>query len=140
MNNNNYNNIKILYINKYLKARKELISIVEEILEIKQLNDGRLAMISNSITNNKLVFYSKKIKDIDIKNKNIKTYFTIEELQLPITSINQSADQTLLILTLDSTILLIKLNDNDNNKYSIIQKLNAAISNSNAIKEKEKKK
>ena len=45
---------------------------------------------------------------------------------------------TLLILTLDSTISLIKLNDNDNNKYSIIQKLKAAISNSNAIKEKEK--
>ena len=77
MNNNNYNNIKILYINKYLKARKELISIdyLEEILEIKQLNDGRLAVISNSITNNKLVFYSNKIKDIDIKNKNIKTYY-----------------------------------------------------------------
>ena len=80
-------NIKV----KYLKARKELISIdyLEEILEIKQLNDGRLAVISNSIINNKLVFYSKKIKDIDIKNKNIKTYFTIEELQIPITSINQ---------------------------------------------------
>ena len=45
---------------------------------------------------------------------------------------------TLLILTLDSAISLIKLNDNDNNKYSIIQKLNAVISNSNAIKEKEK--
>ena len=79
---------------KYLKARKELISIdyQEEILEIKQLNDGRLAVISNSITNNKLVFYSKKIKDIDIKNTNKNTYFTIEVLQLPITSINQWTD------------------------------------------------
>jgi hypothetical protein len=125
---------------KYLKARKELISIdyQEEILEIKQLNDGKLAVISGSLTNNKLVFYSNKIKDIGIKNKN--TYFTIEELHSPITSINQCTDQTLLILTLDSTISLIKLNDNDNNKYSIIQKLNAVISNSNAINEKENEK
>ena len=123
---------------KYLKARKELISIdyEEEILEIKQLNDGRLAVISGTITNNKLVIYSNKIKDIDIKNKNKDTYFTIEELQSPITSINQCTDQTLLIMTLDSTISLIKLNNT--NKYSIIQKLKAAISNSNAIKEKEK--
>ena len=126
---------------KYLKARKEIISIdyKEEILEIKQLNDGRLAVISGSINNNKLLIYSSKIKDIDIKNKS--TYFTIEELQSsPITSINQCTDQTLLILTLDATISLIKLNDNNNNKYSIIQKLNAIISNNNAINEKENEK
>ena len=97
-------------------------------------------MISGSINNNKLLIYSSKIKDIDIKNKS--TYFTIEELQSsPIASINQCTDQTLLILTLDATISLVKLNDNNNNnKYSIIQKLNAIISNNNAINEKENEK
>ena len=60
---------------KYLKARKELISIdyQEEILEIKQLNDGRQAVISNSITNNKLVFYPKKKLKTQILKIQIKT-------------------------------------------------------------------
>ena len=43
-------------------------------------------------------------------------------------------------MTLESIISIIKLNDNNNNKYSIIQKLNAAISNNNAINEKENEK
>ncbi len=122
---------------KPLKTRNEINSIdyKEEILQIKQLFDGRFAVISGSIDNNKLRIYNNK--NIDIKSKNI--YLTIEELNSsPITSINQCTDQSLLILTLDATITLIKLLEN--NKYTILQKLNAIISSNNAINEKENEK
>ena len=113
---------------KSINLRKEISSIdyPEEILLLKQLNDGRFAIVSGSLINNKLRIYNNK--NIDIKNNN--SFFSIEEIKSPVTSINQCTDQTLLILTLDAKITIIKFLPD--NKYSIIQNLNAIeSSNSN---------
>jgi hypothetical protein len=111
---------------KPIKLRKEVHSIEnqEEILQLKQLIDGRFAVVSGSLTNNKLLIYSDK--NIDLNNKN--KCFMINEFKSPITSINQCTDESLLVLTLDAIITVIKLLPD--NKYSIIQNLNAIKSTS----------
>ena len=111
---------------KLLNVRKEIetIDYPEEILEIKQLIDGRFAVLSGTITENKLLIFSNN--NFDISNK--KSILHIDEFLSPITCINQSTDESLLVLTLDGIITIIKFLPK--NKYSIIQKLNA-ISNTN---------
>ena len=117
---------------KTLNLRKEISSInySQDILELKQLSDGRFAVVSGNLTNNKLYIY--KDKNIDLNNKN--SFFIIDEFKAPITSINQCTDQTLLVLTLDANIAIIKLLSD--NKYSIIQNLNA-IKSSNINQNKD---
>ena len=111
---------------KPINLRKEVHSIEnqEEILQLKQLIDGRFAVVSGSLTNNKLLIYNDK--NIDLNNKN--KCFMINEFKSPITSINQCTDESLLVLTLDAIITVIKLLPD--NKYSIIQNLNAIKSTS----------
>ena len=111
---------------KLLNARKEIetVDYPEEIIEIKQLIDGRFAVISGSITENKLLIFSNN--NFELSNK--KAILHIDEFLSPITCINQSTDESLLVLTLDGVITIIKFLPK--NKYSIIQKLNA-ISNTN---------
>lgn len=71
---------------KLINLRKEVHSIEnqEEILHLKQLIDGRFAVISGSLTKNKLLIYYDK--NIDLSNKN--AFFMINEFKSPITSIN----------------------------------------------------
>ena len=111
---------------KLLNVRKEIetVDYPEEILEMKQLIDGRFAILSGSITENKLLIFNNN--NFDLNNK--KAILHIDEFLSPITCINQSTDESLLVLTLDGIITIIKFLPK--NKYSIIQKLNA-ISNTN---------
>ena len=111
---------------KPLNLRKEINSIEnsEEVLQIKQLIDGRFAVVSGTLTENKLCIYNNK--NIDLKNQN--SYFQLKEFKSPIVSINQCTDESFLVLTLDAIITIIKLLPD--NKYSIIQNLNAIKSSS----------
>ena len=112
---------------KPINLIKEVHSIEnqEEILQLKQLIDGRFIVVSGSLkTNNKLLIYNNN--NIDLNNKN--AFFMINEFKSPITSINQCTDESLLVLTLDAIITIIKLLPD--NKYSIIQNLNAVKSTS----------
>ena len=113
---------------KSLDTRKEVNSIEyhEEVLQIKQLFDSRFAIVSGTLTDNKLRIYNNK----NIEPNNDNSFFTINELNSPITSINQSTNQTLLILTLDTYIHIIELLPD--NKYSIIQTISAVESNVNS--------
>ena len=121
-------------MNKSINLRKETNSIeyFEEVLQIKILFDNRYAIVSGTLIDNKLRIYNDK--NIDSSNQN--SYFTIDEIKSPVTSINQCTDQTLLILTLDTIITIIKLLPD--NKYSIIQSISAVKSNINESNEKDK--
>lgn len=106
-----------MYKSLNLRKKVDTINYSEEILFIKQLIDGRLCIISGSLTDNKLRIYKDKI--IDINNKT--SFFLIDELKSPITSVNQCTDESLLILTIDAIITIIKLLPE--NKYIILQHL-----------------
>ena len=112
---------------KALNLRKEVNSIDynEEVLQIRQLFDSRFAIVSGTLTDNKIRIYDNK--NIDPKNTN--SFFTINELNSPIVSINQCTNQTLLVLTLDTNIYIIELLQDS--KYSIIQTISAVQSNIN---------
>ena len=73
-----------------INLRKEVHSIEnqEEILQLKQLIDGRFAVVSGSLTNNKLFIYNDK--NIDLNNK--KACLMINEFKSPIASNNQCTD------------------------------------------------
>ena len=119
---------------KSLNLRKDINSIdfTEEVLFFKQLFDGQFAIVSGTLTENKLIIFNDK--NFDLRNKNS---FIIKELKSPITSINQCTDKSLVILTLDGIINIIKLLPD--NKYSILQNLNSINNSDNKAKLKNDK-
>ena len=114
---------------KSLNLRKDIniIDYTEEVMFFQQLFDGQFAIVSGNLTENKIIIYNDK--NFDLKSNNS---FKIKEIKSPITSINQTTDKSLLILTLDGIINIIRLLPD--NKYNIIQNLNAINSSNNKQK------